>query len=219
MPACCATRSAACAPKWYKEFVRPSTINDFDRKASFPSVILKRYPDLKHVEAWCEDKHSCVRACGLGDTIENIKALKLFCNSAAGSGKPVLDTFLEETGLKEAPEWVLGYRDNLREAARRDTEHNVEVARILEKRGLMERDVANKTHYICNARDERAEFDESVSAIHQMVDVVGLESDGCPCLPLNGELPSEQWRAHMLDLMGNAAASTTHVYKPYRDVS
>ena len=199
MPAYCATRSIACAPKWYKEFVRPSTTNDFDRKASFPSVIQKRYPDLKYVTEWCTDKRSCVRACGLEDSTANINALKLFCNSAAGSGKPVLDTFLDKTGLEEAPEWVLGYRDNLREAARRDTEHNAEVARILEKRGLMESDVTNKTHYICNARDERADFDESVSAARSIVDVVGLESDGCPCMPLNGEMPSEQWREQVLD--------------------
>ena len=128
-----------------------------------------------------------MRACGLTESPENLQALKLFCNSAAGSGKPVLDKFLKEAGLEEPPAWVVGYRENLREAARRDTERNDEIAKVFEKQGLMQHAITNKTHYVCNDRDERVEFEEAVGAVDRIADVVGLESDGCPCMPLGGE--------------------------------
>ena len=46
---------------------------------------------------------------------------------------------------------------------------------------------------------------------------IGLESNGCPCMPLHGEEPSEEWRQEVLQAMDSAAASTSHVFKPYRD--
>ena len=216
MPEYCVTRSIACAPKWYKEFVRPSTVNDFDRKTSFPAVVAKRYPDLEPVREWCADKRACVEKCELELNDGNIKALKEFCNAAAGSGKPVADAFLASTNLSELPTWCKEYRDALREAARRDEEREEGLTAAFNKLGLDKRTLTNKVHYVCNSRDERLELDKSIQAAESVAEIVSLESDGCPCIPLDGEEPTEDWQAAMLGLMDGAAQSTTHVYKPYR---
>ena len=216
MPEYCVTRSIACAPKWYKEFVRPSTVNDFDRKTSFPAVVAKRYPDLEPVREWCADKRACVEKCELELNDGNIKALKEFCNAAAGSGKPVADAFLASTNLSELPTWCKEYRDALREAARRDEEREEGLTAAFNKLGLDKRTLTNKVHYVCNSRDERLELDKSIQAAESVAEIVSLESDGCPCIPLDGEEPTEDWQAAVLGLMDGAAQSTTHVYKPYR---
>ena len=88
---------------------------------------------------WSKDKPKCVEACGLSSREANqgnVEALKKFCNSAAGSGKPVMDEFLAATGVVAPPEWCVEYRENLREAARRDVEREGELTKIFEKQGL-----------------------------------------------------------------------------------
>ena len=214
MPAYCATRSIFAAPKWYKEYVRPDMVSDFDRRASFPSVILARYPDLDIIREWINDKSKCVEACGLPANEENLKALKEFCNAAGGSGQPVMDQFLAATGLTEAPAFCLRYREAVRYAKERDCQKEEHLVEILRKEGYSNNDIGNKVHYICNERTEREELDAALDAVGNDADVVSLESDGCPCMP-KGE-GTDEWRARVLALMDGAVTSTTHTWKPYR---
>ncbi len=86
---------------------------DADRAKSFPSAIAARYVDLTEIADWFKDPDSCVRACELPLTDSNREALKAFCNSAAGSGQPVVDTFLGATGLGELPDWAAKYRQKV----------------------------------------------------------------------------------------------------------
>ena len=87
----------------------------------------------------------------------------------------------------------------------------------MRRQGLIEGEVANKVHYVCNSRDERQELDAAVAAEAHIADLIGLESDGCLCVPLFDDQCPGEWCAQVVDLMDGAAASTTHVYKPYRD--
>eukprot|EP00969_Alexandrium_andersonii_P202690 8955879-Alexandrium_andersonii.AAC.1 len=82
-----ATRSSFAAPKWYKEFVRPASTMDPDLKASFPTAISLRHPDLQPVCEWVHDRRRCLDLCELDEA--HLNDLKWFCNSAAGSGAGV----------------------------------------------------------------------------------------------------------------------------------
>ena len=219
MPVYCATRSVACSPKWYKEFVRPDVVSDFDRTSSFPAVVAARYPDLNRVEEWCRDKGACMHSCGLAATSANIAALKRYCNSAAGSGSPVEKKLLEELGLEVLPSWCFEYREQMREAAQRDVHRESDMARTFESLGFDPHEVRNKVHYVCNSRAERIELDAAVAAVEGIAEVISLESDGCPCIPIHEELDGDKWRVEVLSRMDAAVGSTSHSYKAYRGIN
>lgn len=199
-----ATRSCFAAPKLYKEGVRPDQCWDFDSIKSFPKAIVARYPDKKEVHLWSEDPLACVKMCGLPMTDDNVKALKLFCNSAAGSGQPVLDSFLQSTNLGKAPEFVLNYRQCLRAAAMQDLARRPGWAVQLEARGYSPDQLKNKIHYLENSIEERMRC-EKARADASMVEWISLESDGQVCLP------SSITKQEILEAMGAGFA-----YKPYR---
>lgn len=126
--------------------------------------------------------------------------MKDFINSSAGSGKPVEVTFLEQTCLAKLPDWLVGYRSDLREAASRDLQLRPDVASAFKSIGMRDRDVLNKTHYVLNSELERKDCDAAMSRRDLLVETVAFESDGHPCVPLTGDR-TPQWDTLVLGLM------------------
>ena len=211
------TRSVFAAPKAYKEAVRPACSRDFDLKKSFPNAIVSRHGDLDVVAQWCEDPMACVGRCGMGLTDANLKMLKDFCNSAAGSGEPVVDTFLMASGLQELPQWARLYRDQLRTAAARDYEAHPDWVAVLSQDGRSQREITNKIHYVCNCITERQEVEAArvrVATAPLNPDPVrwtSNESDGLVAIPDRG-VGRPAWDTRVLALMGSKFS-----IKPYRE--
>jgi hypothetical protein len=133
--------------------------------------------------------------------------LKKFCNSAAGSGGPVLSTFLQETGHQDAPAFVLKYRECLRLAARRDAEASPVWVSALLLRGYGEDQACSSVHYLCNNDMERKSCEVARHATRDLpLCWISLESDGQVCMPTDCLRVDEVL----------AAMGTQFSYKPYR---
>ena len=214
MPAYDCTRSLSTHKKFYKEALRGQTVFDFDRRKSFPSAVLTRYPEMETVGMWVVGGPAeCLRACNLEPSEKNAAALKEFCNAAAGSGEPVLSTFLEAVGLTKAPEWVLQYRQCLRDAAKADVAKNPHWRQVLEEDGYCDWEVTNKVHYMANCVIERCEGDLAYAAAGECIDLVSHESDGHPVL-LKGKATADT----VLGLLNGIQSNTGYVLKPYRSM-
>ena len=132
--------------------------------------------------------------------------------SAAGSGTLFENEWLAKANLTRLPEVMVLYREQLRTAAKRDTEARPEVAKILEQQGLKETDVQNKTHYICNSEIERCESDAALGRRQKMTETVAMESDGHPCRVAKPEDIEK-----ILKVMNDGVEERKQfVHKPYR---
>ena len=202
-----ATRSCFSAPKLYKEAARPADCSDFDLRKSFPATIAARYQDLTVVQQWCQDPNSCLVDCGMAVTPSNLKVLKEFCNSAAGSGEPVLQKFLADAALQAAPRWAVQYRDALRLAATRDEAAHPAWCLALRQAGVPADKIRNKVHYLVNCVAERQRCEAGRARVGEdLAMFIGLESDGVVAIPLGQQTPDG-----LLNLMGPDFA-----IKPYR---
>ena len=138
---------------------------------------------LGAVEMWTLHPEDFASACGFDvNDPKQYKLVKDFCNSAAGSGTLFANEWLAKANLTQLPDVMILYREQLRVAAKRDTEARPEIAKTLTQQGWKETDVQNKTHYICNSEIERKESDAALGRRQKITETVAFESDGHPCL-------------------------------------
>jgi hypothetical protein len=146
-------------------------------------------------------------------TEQNSAALKTYCNAAAGSGRPVRDTFLQEVGLIQLPQWCKDYNEVLKASAVADVHAHPAWVALLKDQGLDEHEVANKVHYIVNSTIERKECDTAYAAAASMIDIVGHESDGHPVLLRPGRSVEG-----VLEKLNGISSNTGFILKPYRSL-
>lgn len=142
------------------------------------------------------------------------QALKDFCNSAAGSGQPVIDKFLADTGLMMLPTWATSYRSAVCVAMDRDVASEPGWVNKLRAKQYSDRAIRNKIHYAKNAAMERQQCDKALTARDAVAETISYESDGHPCIPVH-RAPTADWVRDVLAAM-NVDPAARFISKPYR---
>ena len=115
-----------------------------------------------------------------------VKLVKEFCNSAAGSGLDFDKEWLAAARAKgcvldELPHWLQEYRAALRTAASRDVVAEADMASVISSNGFSPQQVSNKVHFVMNSGIERKECNAAIQRRSDLTHTVAFECDGHPC--------------------------------------
>lgn len=199
------TRSCFNAPKWYKELARPCSVRDFDMKKAFPTIILRRYPDLETIRYWRQQPEAFARECGV-----SVAVAKEFVSATAGSGRRMEQDWLDRHGIADIPELLAKYKREVSMAQSRDVQNfGPLLCPRLTKLGVSSENMRNRIFYIINTMEERVTIDDAIQRISGISTVVSYEHDGFAVVPAG--MDTDDWEARVLELIGEDFA-----VKPYR---
>jgi hypothetical protein len=142
--------------------------------------------------------------------------VKSFVNVAAGSGAAAEHEWLQKSGARDVPEWLVSYKNELVGLAQKDLSSHPDIVKKLKECGVTnERDLLWKTFYVLNCASERKILDAACTAVSSLARVAALEYDGLVLVPHGRRAADEQWEQSVLQVLNRVAA---FALKPYRSL-